>query len=74
MTGFKDRLPATDRTATLRNSAGDAVFELDVLYAAAATALVVMKAPRLVAAAAVGALMRGMSITIDLQAAPPAEG
>lgn len=73
MTGFKDRLPATDRVVTLRDPDGNAVVELNALSAAAAGALVLLKAPRLVAIGAVAALMRGMSITIDGPAEPTTE-
>jgi hypothetical protein len=65
MTGLKDRLPASDRTVALRGPDGVALFELDALYAAAGAALILMKAPRLAAVAAVAALLRDMSITLD---------
>ena len=73
MTGFKDRLPATNRIVTLRGQDGNAVVELNALSAAAVGALVLLKAPRLAAIGAVAALMRGMSITIDGPAEPNTE-
>jgi hypothetical protein len=74
MTGMKDRLPGSDLTVTLRDPDGAAIFQLEALYAAAGAALIVMKAPRLAAAAAVGALLRGMSITLDAPQGAAAEG
>lgn len=65
MTDFKDRLACGDRVVTLRDREGAALFELDARYALAAAVLTVAKFPRIAAAAALGALVRGMSITVE---------
>jgi hypothetical protein len=66
MTGLTDRLRETgDRTIVLRAADGSPVFELQALHGLAAAVLAVMTAPRLTAAAALGGMLRGMSITIE---------
>lgn len=70
MTGFKDRIASGDRVVTVRDRDGTALFELDARYAAAITVLVVARFPRVAAIAALGALTRGVSITVDAAEAP----
>jgi len=60
------------RTVTLRTSAGKPVVALPAVTAAAAFAATLALAPRFTALAAVAALLRKMSLTLD--GAPPPAG
>jgi len=65
--------PAERRTVTLRSSSGRGLLTVPVLPAALAAAASLALAPRATALAAIGALLRGMSLSIDgVPASPPA--
>ncbi len=57
--------PALSRTLTLRSPGGDPVLRIGALPAAVGAALALIFAPRLTALAALAALLRRMSLTID---------
>ena len=58
-------LLAGDKAVTIRSRRGRAMLQVGLLPAAAVGAVAVLFAPRATAAAAVGALFRGYSLTID---------
>jgi len=58
-------LPFAGRTVTLRSAQGDTILAVDALPAAILLAAAVATAPRLTAAAAVGALFRRLSLSLD---------
>ena len=58
-------LLAGDRPITIRNRRGRALLQVGLLPAAAAGAAAVLLAPRATAAAAVAAMFRGLSLTMD---------
>lgn len=60
-----DTSPALSRTLTLRSPSGDAVLRVGVLPAALGTAAALAFVPRLTALAALAALLRRMSLSID---------
>jgi hypothetical protein len=55
----------TRRTVTLRSASGKPLLTLGALPAAAALAVALALAPRITAAAAVGALVRRLSLSLD---------
>jgi len=73
MSGIIHGITDDDRAVTLRNGDGSPMFEIPILYGVAAGALAVLVAPRVTAVAAIAALVRGMSITIDDTGEAPAE-
>ncbi|MBN2114819.1 MAG: hypothetical protein JW785_11920 [Acidimicrobiia bacterium] len=63
--------PAERRTVTLRSSSGRVLLTVPVLPAALAAAASVALAPRATALAAIGALLRGMSLTLGAASVSP---
>jgi hypothetical protein len=57
--------PALSRTITLRSSSGRPLARVGLVPAAAAVAAGLVLAPRLTAIAAIGGLLRGVSLTVD---------
>lgn len=55
---------ASERVVTIRSAEGRPLVETKLLHAAAVAAAGVIVAPRLTAAAAVGALLRGITLTV----------
>jgi hypothetical protein len=60
-----DARPALSRTLTLRSASGNPVVRVGVVPAAAATAVALAFFPRLTALAALAALLRRASLSID---------
>lgn len=56
---------AQDRSVTLRSREGRPMIRLKLLHAAGIAAAGVLMAPRLTAIAAVGALFKGVSLSLD---------
>jgi hypothetical protein len=56
---------ALSRTVTLRSSSGRPLVQVGLVPAAAAVVAGLALAPRLTAIAAIGGLLRGVSVTID---------
>lgn len=73
MNGFTDRLTDVERSVTLRNGDGSPVFAIPAVYGIAAGVVAVLVAPRATAIAAIAALTRHMSITVDRPAPADAE-
>lgn len=70
---FSEFLDAVQsRTVTLHAADGHPMVQAKVLHAAAITAVGVALAPRLVAAAAVGALFKGLSLSVETTEDGPA--
>ena len=65
-----DAAPTPRRTVTLRSPSGKPVLTLPALPAAAAVAAALALAPRLTATAALAALLRKMSLSIDAAPEP----
>lgn len=61
---------ASGRSITLRSAEGRPMVRLKLLHAAGLAAAGVLMAPRLTAIAAVGALFKGVSLTLDETAEP----
>ncbi|MEE8498157.1 MAG: hypothetical protein V3S62_06465 [Acidimicrobiia bacterium] len=59
---------AMQRTVTIGGPDGSPAVKLKLLHAAAAAAAGVILAPRLTAAAAIGAMIKGVTVTIDAPA------
>ncbi|MEK7251729.1 MAG: DUF4342 domain-containing protein [Actinomycetota bacterium] len=64
---------AYSRTVTVRAADGRPVVQTKMLHAAAVGAAGVMLAPRLAAAAVIGALLAGVTLSIDTPPADAAE-
>jgi len=56
---------ASSRTVTIRTADGRSLAKVKLLHAAIAAATGVIMAPRITAAAAVGALVSGVSVSVD---------
>lgn len=56
---------ASERIVTIRTADGQPLFNAKLLHAAAAAAAGVVVAPRVTAAAALGALLKGITVTVD---------
>ena len=63
---------AMERTVTIGGPNGSPAVKLKLLHAAAAAAAGVVLAPRVTAAAAIAAMIKGVTVTIDAPA--PQEG
>ncbi len=61
---------ASARTVTIRTADGRSLAKAKLLHAAIAAAAGVMIAPRVTAAAAVGALVSGVTVSVDAAAEP----
>ena len=72
---FTDILSAfTSRTVTVRAADGRTMVQTRAVNVAAAGAAAIIFAPRLAAAAAVGALLAGVTMSVDTPAVEVAEG
>jgi hypothetical protein len=65
---------ATTATVTVRAADGHPLVQTKALHAAAVGAAAIMLVPRLAAAAAIGALLAGVTMTVDTPAAEATEG
>jgi len=63
---------ASERTVTIRTADGHALVRAKLLHAAAAAVAGVIVAPRITAAAAMGALLKGITVTVDGPSDEPA--
>jgi hypothetical protein len=56
---------ASERMVTIRTADGHPLFKAKLLYAAAVAAAGVIIAPRVTAVAGIGALFKGITLTVD---------
>jgi len=63
---------ASERIVTVRTADGQPLVRTKLLHAAAVAAAGVMIAPRVTAAAAIGALLKGVTVTVDHAGDEPA--
>ena len=63
---------ASDRTVSINGPDGQPMVRLQLIHAAGLAAAGILMAPRLTAAAAVGALFKGVSLSVEAAAEDPA--